>query len=124
MRNKNIATGGEPVATERQSSGGDLSDLSIPSLPSSPQTPLEPIEILDFQRLDGRGAVKAVCRVRYGPIVIAGVKVVLPVLASRPFVAMPSRKLDDEWEPFVTVLSPTLDDAISSAVLSAYRGAK
>jgi DNA-binding cell septation regulator SpoVG len=61
------------------------------------------------------------CRVRCGPLIFAGVRVVLPALASRPFVSMPSRKIGDDWEPLISILNPMLNDAISNAVLAEYR---
>lgn len=85
------------------------------------QNPPNSIEILDMQRIDGRGAVKAVCRVRYGVFVFSGIKIIVPTLASRPFVGWPSHKVGDAWQPYISVLSPTLDDDIADAVLAEYR---
>jgi DNA-binding cell septation regulator SpoVG len=84
----------------------------------------EHIEVLAMQHFAGRSAIKASCRVRVGRIVINGVKVILPALASHPFVGMPSRKNGDDWEPLINILSPTLQEAVSDAVLTAYRGGK
>ena len=56
--------------------------------------------------------------------VISGVRVIVPALASRPFVSLPSRKNGAEWAPIITILSPTVNEQISVAVLAAYRGAK
>jgi len=125
MRNKKIATDGQSVANGRESSGGDLSSNIVHFPPSSPQSSLDQIEILDAQHITGRGAVKMICRVRYGLVIFAGVRVVLPALASRPFVSMPSRKIGDDWEPLVSILNPILNDVISNAVLAEYhRGSR
>jgi hypothetical protein len=83
------------------------------------------IEVLDVIHLEGRSAVKATCRVRIGRIAISGIKVILPTLASRPFVGMPSRKNGLAWEPIINILSPTLQESVSNAVLAEWRrGAK
>jgi len=89
-----------------------------------PPNPPNSIEILDMTRLDGRGVTKATCRIRYGPFVFAGYRVVLFPLASRPIVQPPARNTGDGWEPYITILSPTVAEQITSAVLLAYRGAK
>lgn len=71
------------------------------------------IEALNLVRSNNHSSVRAIYRVRIGPITISDVKVVSPVLASRAFMVMPTRKHDDTWKPLV--------QAISDAVLSAWR---
>lgn len=91
---------------------------------NSRNTTNERIEILDMTRNHDRSAVRAICRVRVDQIIINDVKVIAPPLASRAFVAMPTRKYGDEWRPLVVFVSPTLEQAISDAVLSAWRGVR
>jgi hypothetical protein len=78
------------------------------------------IEVLEVQHLIGRSAVKASCRVRIGQVVISGIKVILPALANHPFVGMPNRKHGTSWEPMVSFLSPTLEEAVTTEVLAAW----
>ncbi len=84
------------------------------------QNPPETIEILDFHAVDHR-SIKAECRVKCGGFVFAGVKIIIGVLASRPFVAFPSRKVGDDWQPLITVLSPENEQRIANAVLTEWR---
>ena len=79
------------------------------------------LEALDMVRLDGRGSVKATCKVRLGSVLITGVKIIVPTLASKAFVAMPSRKAGDNWESIVTVFDPVLQTRISDTVIAAWR---
>ena len=78
-----------------------------------------PVEVIHFARCDER-FVRARCRVRVGEIIISNVAVVVPTLGRRPFVQLPSRKIDDEWVPLISVLSPTLQADIDRAVLDAW----
>ncbi len=84
------------------------------------------VEVLEFQRHTGsRSSIAATCRVRVNQIVFANVRVIMAPLASRPFVAMPSRYVAGTWQPLVSVLSPSLEKSISDAVLAAwYRGGR
>ncbi|CAN5775835.1 hypothetical protein BH10CHL1_BH10CHL1_47790 [soil metagenome] len=79
------------------------------------------IEILAMRHIQNRGNVKAVTRVRIGIIVIDDIKIIVASLGSRPFVSMPSRKNGDGWSPVVSILSPTLEQAVSNDVLAAWR---
>lgn len=77
------------------------------------------VEILDFRSLATRH-VRAICRVRVGPILIDGVKIIQPTLG-QPFVAMPQRNDNGEWRAIVTVLSPSLEAEIAKTVMAAWR---
>src|SRR6476469_9325226 len=82
------------------------------------------IELIEIERINDRSAIKAVCVVRIDRLIINDVKVIAPRLASRAFVAMPTRKFGDEWRPLVQISDADLLQAVNDAVLSAWRGAR
>lgn len=82
--------------------------------------PSRKVEVLDI-RPANHGAVKAYARVKVGALVISGCKVIQQA-GQRAWVKLPDRQADDgRWFPIVTCSSPTLENAISEAVLDAYR---
>jgi DNA-binding cell septation regulator SpoVG len=103
--------------------GGYMSSITHPTGKINQQSTFgDRIEVIDLVRIDNQTATKAICRVRLGAIVISAVRVVVPVLSSHPFVAMPTRKdATGNWTPLVTFSSPTLEQAVNLAVLRAWR---
>jgi DNA-binding cell septation regulator SpoVG len=78
------------------------------------------VEVIDL-RLASAGSVRAYARIRVGPLAISGVKVIQQQ-GQRAWVKLPDQQSKDgKWFPVVTCSSPTLEEAISSAVLQAYR---
>jgi len=78
--------------------------------------------VLDI-RPANHGAVKAYARVKVGALVISGCKVIQQT-GQRAWVKLPDRQADDgRWFPVVTCSSPTLENAISQAVLAAWKDA-
>jgi len=82
------------------------------------------IEVLDLIHLSDRDAVRATCKVRIGAIIISDVKVIFPVLASRIFIGWPSRKDGEGWRSLIHFLSPALEQAVTDAVIAAWRGGR
>ena len=70
-----------------------------------------------------RAAVRAMCKVRIGPLIISDVKILYPVLSSHAFVSWPSRKVGNAWHPLVQILAPGLEQRITNAVIHAWRNA-
>lgn len=81
------------------------------------------IEVLDI-RTATHGNVKAYARIKVGALVISGVKVIQQP-GQRAWVRLPDQQHQQtgKWYPIVSCLSPTLEAAISDAVLDAWRNA-
>jgi DNA-binding cell septation regulator SpoVG len=87
---------------------------------TDPQINNQSVEVIDL-RLASAGSVRAYARIRVGPLAISGVKVIQQQ-GQRAWVKLPDQQSKDgKWFPVVTCSSPTLEAAISSAVLNAYR---
>lgn len=81
------------------------------------------IEVIDIRPAKyGYGSVKALARIRVGALVIGGVKVIQQD-GQRAWVRLPDAQNEStqKWYPIVSCLSPTLEAAISNAVLEAWR---
>lgn len=77
------------------------------------------VEVIDL-RLVQHGSIRAYARVKLGPLTIAGVKVIQQP-GQRAWVRLPDQQgKDGRWYPIVTCGSPTLEEAITAAVLEAY----
>ena len=85
--------------------------------------PFNQIEVLDLVHISNRAAVRAMCKVRIGPLIISDVKILYPVLSSHAFVSWPSRKVGNAWQPLVQILAPGLQQRITNAVIHAWRSA-
>lgn len=70
----------------------------------------------------GYGAVKAFARVKIGALVISNVKVIQQA-GQRAYVRLPDQQNEatGKWFPIVNCLSPTLEAAISGAVIEAWQ---
>lgn len=84
------------------------------------QKPHSRIEVLDVRPVN-HGAVKAYARIKVGAFTISGCKVIQQA-GQRPWVKLPDQQSKEgKWFPIVTCSSPTLEEAISRAVLAAYQ---
>jgi DNA-binding cell septation regulator SpoVG len=82
--------------------------------------PSRKVEVLDIRPVN-HGAVKAYARIKVGAFTISGCKVIQQA-GQRPWVKLPDQQSKEgKWFPIVTCSSPTLEEAISEAVLDAYR---
>jgi len=88
------------------------------------QQPTEPrhsrIEVLEI-RPAHQGSVRAYARIKVGAFAISGCKVIQRD-GQRAWVKLPDQQSKDgRWFPIVTCSSPTLENAISEAVLTAWQ---
>lgn len=128
MPEKENAIGGEPMASgandNRDRSGIVMNSIAQPNKISnseSPDTPHSRIEVLDI-RPAHIGSVRAFARIKVGAFTISSVKVIQQD-GQRPWVKLPDQQgKDGRWFPVVTCSSPTLESAISEAVLAAWQG--
>lgn len=78
------------------------------------------VEVLEI-RPASHGSVRAYARVKVGALTISGVKVIQQP-GQRAWTKLPDQQgRDGKWYPIVSCSSPTLESAISDAVLAAYR---
>jgi DNA-binding cell septation regulator SpoVG len=86
------------------------------------------IEVLELRRID-RGSLKAAVKVRLGPVVIHGVRIVQQV-GGAPWLALPQtparRKRDGSgsgWARVVEIVDPATSDQLQATVLAALQAA-
>lgn len=78
------------------------------------------VEVLEI-RPASHGSVRAYARVKVGALTISNVKIIQQD-GQRAWVKLPDQQSKDgRWFPIVTCSSPTLENAISEAVLAAWR---
>lgn len=83
-------------------------------------TPHSRVEVLDIRPVR-HGSVRAYARIKVGAFAISGCKVIQQD-GQRPWVKLPDQQSKDgRWFPIVSCSSPTLEGAISEAVLAAWR---
>ena len=87
------------------------------------------IEVLELRRID-RGSLKAAVKVRLGPVVIDGVRIVQQE-GGAPWLALPQaparRKRDGSgsgWSRIVEVIDPAVSDRLRAEVLRAWESAQ